>query len=381
MSKQASSKDTIVIHAAGDAGPRRVEYGEAPESIFAMVAKKIKEADVRFCHMERNLSTRGCFQYRDHTSWYGRHHPDNVKSLVSAGFNVVSHASNNCFDYGPEALLETLDVLRKNNIQVIGAGKDIAEARKPAILEKNGIKVGFLAYCSVMDVEYEAREAKPGCTPIRVSTYFEIQDYQPGNLPRVVTVPLEEDVRAMEEDIRKLRKDVDILVVSQHWGIHQPIVLATYQPLVGHRAIDAGADLVLGHHAGIIKGIELYKGKAIFYSLGNFGMETPHHVKPPPGVFVKKVMSAHVEPGWERYPGPIERRYCIMVRCIAGKKGINKVSFILGYTNPRAEPEFLSPGDPRFREVLDYALARCKELGTAVTVDGDEIVVLNSTSK
>ncbi|MBI4329778.1 MAG: CapA family protein [Chloroflexi bacterium] len=380
MPKKPVPGETVVIHLAGDAAPRRIDYGESPESIYAMVRGKVKKADISFCHLERSLSTKGCLQYRARPTWYGRHHPDNVKSLVYGGFNVASHASNNCFDYGPEALQETLEVLRHNNIRAVGAGKDIAEARKPVIIENKGVKIGFLAYCSVMDVEYEAREDKPGCNPIRVSTYYEVDEPQPGNLPRVITVPLEQDVRAMEEDIHKLRDQVDVLIVSQHWGLHRQGVLAMYQPTVGHRAIDAGADFVAGHHSSFVQQIEVYKGKAIFYSLGNFGLETPHHLKPPPGVVFNKA-STQVEPGWERYPGPRERRYTTMAKCIAGKNGIQRVSFFPGWINQRTEPELLSRSDPRFQEVLDYSQRLCDGTGTRLTVEADEVIVDTSTGK
>ena len=90
----------------------------------------------------------------------------------------------------------------------------------------------------------------------------------------------------MEEDIRAAKARADVVIMSIHWGIHHvPGMLADYQFTVGHRAIDAGADLILGTHAHLIKGIEIYKGKAIFFSLGNFAEETPHHLAPPPGAF------------------------------------------------------------------------------------------------
>ena len=385
MANPASSQNQIVIHLAGDCAPRRIEYGEPPESLFALSHQKIKDSDLSFCHMERSLSTKGCMQYRNRPTWYGRHHPDNVKSFVFAGFNVISHAANNCFDYGPEALLETLDVFRRNNIQVVGAGKDIVEARQPALVERKGVKVGFLAYCSVMDVEYEAREDKPGCAPMRVSTYYEAQDTQPANPPKIISIPREQDILDMEEDVRKLRPRVDVLIVSQHWGTHRPGVIAAYKPVVGHRAIDAGADLVIGQHPGIIKGIELYRGKAIFYSTGNFALETPHHLPPPPGVYSSRQSASYVkgtmETGWDRSPAEPERRYSMMVRCLAGRGGIQKVSFFPAYINRLAEPEFVLPDDPRFREVLNYTEQWCRELGTKLTVEGDEVVVYNASGR
>ncbi|MBI4331364.1 MAG: CapA family protein [Chloroflexi bacterium] len=382
MTLDKGSKDAIVIHAVGNVGPRRVEYGEPVESLFRMAHEKIKESDISFCHLEWVFSSRGCMQYRDHNTWRSRAEPGNVKALAFAGFNVVSHAGNRCFDFGPDALVDSVEIIRSNGMQAVGAGRDIAEARAPVIVERKGIKVGFLAYNSVLPVEYEAREGKPGCAPLRVATYFEAQGYQPGTPPKVITVPREDDMRAMEEDIQKLRKRVDVVAVSIHWGqSSMPGVLAAYQPIVGRRAIDVGADLILGHHAGVIKGVEIYRGKAIFYCLGNFGLEAPHHLKPPPGVYAKTTaptygkLKAGPQTGWERNPGPIDRRYAMMVKCIAGKTGILKTAFRPCYTNQRVEPEVLSRNDPRFEEILKYIEPWCRELGTGLSVEGDEVVV------
>ncbi len=380
MDKQSGSKDAVTILLGGDVSPRRVEFGEPPESLFALVQAKMKEGDIRFCHVPHSLGTQGHLQYRNHITNYERQAKENVKSLTFAGFDVVCHASNNCFDYGPEALLETLQVLRSNNIKVVGAGKDIAEARTPAVFDKKGVKVGFLSYCCVVNMEYEAREGKPGCTPLRVATYYEVQDANPGSPPRIITIPNEGDVRAMEEDVSKLRKQVDVVVVSMHWGTHEPGTLAMYQPVVGHKAIDAGADIVVGHHGALLKGIEFYKGKPIFYSLAHFAVERPHNPQPPRGLHSSGpstlyMKSRGAEPGWERNPGAKERRYSMLVKCLAGKNGVEKISFLPVYINRLAEPEFMAPSDPRFNEVVSYAERWCKELGTGLTVDGDEVIV------
>ncbi|MBI4332841.1 MAG: CapA family protein [Chloroflexi bacterium] len=373
-----AANDTMVIHAVGDISPRRADYGEDPDSLFAAVHQKVKEADIVFGQLEKNFSNRGGFQFRDHTNWYSRVRPENVRSLVHGGFNVVSHASNHCFDYGPDSLVDTIDVVRANNIQIIGVGRDIAEARRPAIFDRKGVRVGILAYNSVLPTEYEAREQKPGCAPLRVSTYYEPVEYQAGTPPEVVTVPMEQDVLAMEEDVRNLRKQVDVVVVSMHWGIHFiPGMLADYQPEVGHRAIDAGADLILGHHAHILKGIEVYKGKVIFYSIGSFGSEGPRH-KPPPGVFTKRSSDVYrkwrEEPGNE-HPGAKDKHYSMVARCLINKSGIEKVSFLPVWTNERSEPEFLPATDPRSGEVFQYMDYWCRKLGATLTREGDEVVV------
>ncbi|MBI4329696.1 MAG: CapA family protein [Chloroflexi bacterium] len=384
MTDLTGSRDTIVIHAVGNVGPRRTEYREPVDSLFGMVHEKIKEADISLCALERLFSTRGCLQYGDRDISDPRTDPENVKSLVFGGLNIISHATNNCFSYGPEALLDSIDVLRANGLQVIGAGKDIAEARRPVVAERRGIKAGFLGYCSVLPVEYEAREGKPGCAPARASTYFEPQGYQPGTPPKVITIPREDDALAMEDDIRKLRSQVDAVVVSVHWGLGSIREIAMYQPAIGRRAIDAGADIVLGHHGPAPMGIELYKGKAIFYCLGNFGLDRSPAAKPAPGgppvsIRPSEIRKLQTEPGWERNPGPREGRYTMMVRCVAGRDGVRRVSFLPVYTNQRAEPEFPSRDDSRFQEVLDYVAPQCRELGTALSVEGDEVIVSRGT--
>lgn len=370
---------TVLLHAVGDVSPRRIDYGEAPESLFARVADRIKEADISLCQLECNLSTKGGLQYRNYVTWYGRSHPDNVKSLVHAGFSLATHASNHCFDYGPESLIETIEVLRRNGIEVAGVGRNLEEARKPAIIERKGIKVAFLNYNSVLPDEYEARDGKAGCAAIKASTYYEAQEYQAGTPPKVVTVPREEDVAAMEEDIKRAKAQAEIVVVSMHWGIHHiPGVLADYQFTVGHRAVDAGADLILGTHAHLLKGIEIYKGKTIFFSLGNFAQETPHHLKPPAGAFSSlwgpKYGHSRHEPG-ARYNKQPDKRYTMMVRCVIKDKEIEKISFLPGWINDLAEPRLLTHSEPEFQEVVDYVDRWCRELGTHLTIDGDEVVV------
>ena len=154
---------------------------------------------------------------------------------------------------------------------VIGAGKDGEEARKPAIVECKGVKIAFLAYCTVLRPGAQAGTGKPGCAPMRAHTHYAPIDWQAGAPPKVITVPHEEDLEALTEDIRKAKQQADVVVMSIHWGLHHmPKAICNYQPIVAHAAIDAGADLILGHHPHCLKAIEVYKGKVCFYSIGNF---------------------------------------------------------------------------------------------------------------
>lgn len=99
---------------------------------------------------------------------------------------------------------------------MIGAGRNIAQARRPAVLERVGTKIAFLAYCSVAAPGSEAEENKPGCVPMRASTSYEQIDWQPGTPPRIVTWADKDDLAAMAEDIRRARGQADVVVVSIH---------------------------------------------------------------------------------------------------------------------------------------------------------------------
>jgi Bacterial capsule synthesis protein PGA_cap len=376
--------DTFVLHAVGDVHPSRFEYGEALEAGYVHVAERLRAADVVMAQLECNLSTKGAMQWRNQqTTWYGRSDPRNVGSLSYAGFNLLSHASNHCFDYGPEALVETIEVLNGAGIQVIGVGRDLDEARRPAVFEAAGSRVAFLDYCAVLPEEYEARENKPGCAPLRVKTYYEAQEYQPGTPPRIITIAREADVQMIEGDIRAARDHADVVVLCVHWGIHfVPGMLADYETAVGRRAIDAGADLVLGTHAHIPKAIQFYKGKAIFHNLGNFCQETPHHLAPPPGAF-----SSHNRPHYgmfgfrlgEREITQLEKTYTMMVRCEITRGAITRLSFVPGRVEKNTVPRFGGPGEPEFAEVVEYLRQDSARFGTRFEPDGDDVVVSPST--
>ena len=180
-------------------------------------------------------------------------------------------------DWGREAFYQTIGVLKEEGMQVIGVGKNIDEARTPTIIEIGETKIGFLGYNTILPQDYYATKNRPGCAPMRGLTVYEpIEHDQPGTPCRIHTFPHREDLQNLLTDIRKLRSQVDVLVLSIHWGIHfVPAVLADYQRDVAHAAIDAGADIILGHHTHILKPIEVYKGKVIFYSLANFALDPP----------------------------------------------------------------------------------------------------------
>jgi len=373
----ADAKDKeIVLYAVGDVGPNR----EDPQSMFRHVSGLLKQGDIRFCQLETNLSTRGTPLPQARLPM--RAHPNSARALKDSGFQVVSFASNHCMDFGREAFFDTIDAIKTNGMEPIGVGRNIAEARRPAIVERNGTKVAFLAYNSILPFGYWAVIDRPGCVPMRAWTIYEqVEPDQPGSRCRTHTFPHKDDLQAMAADIEKAKSNADIVIISIHWGIHfVPAQLADYQRETARKAIDCGADLILGHHPHILKGIEVYKGKATMYSLGNFAIEQP-------SAFMKDLYntSRHREieelnPQWDEkreYPLPPETRKSLIIKCVISEKRIQRISFLPVYLTARSEPEILKSGDERFGDVVGYMDEITSDQGiyTRFARKGDEIVI------
>ena len=360
--------NTVTLMAGGDVGPVIKPVDQFAERI----APVFKQADIRFAQCERTYSKRG-WPPQFALSGSGNHtrlDPDMASIFKTLGANVVSLASNATMFWGPEALLDTIDLFRGMDIQVVGAGKDAEKARAPAIIEQNGVKVAILSYCSVLRDGHAAGPDKVGCAPMRAHAYYEAEDFQPGTPPKVITVPFEEDLAALEEDIRKAKTQADVVILSLHWGVHfMPKVIATYQPIVAHAAIDAGADLILGHHAHILKAVEVYKGKVCFYSIGNF--ITNGGIRPS---VQWDLYWWQMEPD-SLYRFAIESKKSMIAKAVISKNGVERVSFLPVFINKQAQPEALNQDDDRFQEVLEYVEWVSDQYPHSFKVEGNEVVV------
>jgi len=165
-------------------------------------------------------------------------------ALSKAGFNVLSLANNHILDYGTEGMNDTIDALNSHNIQSVGAGKNITEARAGTVVNTNRDRLGFLSYSLTFPESFWATTDKPG-------TAFGHQ-------------------QQITDDIKRLKKITNSVIVSFHWGREKTTELRPYQPKLARAAIDAGASIVLGHHPHVLQEIEQYNGGLIIYSLGNF---------------------------------------------------------------------------------------------------------------
>jgi poly-gamma-glutamate synthesis protein (capsule biosynthesis protein) len=376
MVKMAS--DTLILGAVGDIAA----FHNDPESTFEHVAKVLKDADISFAQNERHYSNARVTPVGGFSEQVP---PKHAESLKTGGFDVLSFASNHCMDLGEDVMMETVGVLRNLGFTVIGVGRNIAEARKPAIIERNGTKVAFLAYASVLRPNYQADVHKAGCAPMRAYTLYHQADYQPGTPPHILTFPNKADLAAIIEDVKKVRSQADIVAVSFHWGVHfVHAVIADYEKEVAHAVIDAGADVILGHHPHMLKGIEVYKGKPIFYSMGNFAFDLPKEVldgwvKSAP--YMKDAFKeqgwAYGDPEWPIYTFPPASRKSMIVRCNIKNKKIERACFLPCLINNRAQPMILSRGDNAFNEIFQYMkeITASQNLKTELSIEGDEIVV------
>jgi len=366
--------DECKFYAVGDVVIDR----EDPESLHALARSVLAEADILFCQLEASISDRkGQLMLG---GWGPRQISSKViKGYKSAGFDVISFASNDALDWGYDRFLDTFKLLRENGIQAIGGGENIAEARKPAIFECKGNRVGILTYCSIVFPGAEAGPNKLGIAPLRAWTHYERVDYeQPGTPPLIISRPYVEDLQAMVQDIRNLKSQVDVVAVSFHWGVHlAPKTIAMYQFETAHAAIDAGADIILGHHPHLLKGIEVYKGKPVFYSLNMFGFDMPEV----PGVerlaIARKLYNYEPDPEYPLFPFHPDAKMTILVKCLISGRQIQRVSFLPALINKQNQPEILVRESKDFDKIVRYIgdITTDQELNAKFTVEGDEVVI------
>jgi poly-gamma-glutamate capsule biosynthesis protein CapA/YwtB (metallophosphatase superfamily) len=342
-----------VLLAVGDIAPDRSD----PNECFDLIREDLKAADLVFCQLEIVLTEKGTRLPQARHTVRGR--PSIALALRNANFGVISVAGNHCMDWGAEALLETFEHLRAQKLAVVGAGENIRAARRPVIRQVGNTRVAFLAYCSILPMAYWAEENRAGCAPMRAWTQYEqIEHDQPGTPCRIHTYAYHEDLEAMRRDVRAARSMADVVIVSMHWGIHFiPAVIADYQREMGHAAIDAGADVILGHHAHILKGVEMYRERPIFYSLGNFAIDLRMDKAHAESKSFREIQTLNHNwiPDFESlYNFPEDSKMAIVVRIALKKDAVQRVSVLPAYINRQAQPRLLKPDEPEFNQVLTY---------------------------
>jgi len=224
---------------------------QGSEIVFAGVQSVFDSADVLVGNLECALTSGGEQQHKTFTFAAP---PEAARALALAGFDVLSLANNHAMDFGSQGLFDTFDNLGQNGIASVGAGANAAEAHAPVILERNGLRLAFLAYTDV------PKENSGFDTHSWIAT-----DSQPGIAWA--------DTAQITADVSAAKAQADVVIVQLHAGhevnayIHP---ITSGQQAEAHAAIDAGAALVIGSHPHILQRLELYHGGLIAYSLGNF---------------------------------------------------------------------------------------------------------------
>lgn len=262
----ASPSWTLVL--TGDAMLNGIPPSRKP---FAPIASILRGADLTLVNLEIPLTNQGQRTPRKtpaelarRTQFILRADPGHAPHLREVGIDLVSLGNNHAMDYGPAGLRQMLSLLDRQGIGYAGAGENWKAARRVAVKTlPNGTRVGLISALAFMSrgalrKNWPAEGSKPGLSVLAYDG--------------VVNERAKKDLKNW---IGTARRECDVLIVALHWGIEKQTVPTPYQVSLGRAAIDSGADIVWGHHPHVLQGAESYRGRPIFYSLGNLVSPLP----------------------------------------------------------------------------------------------------------
>ena len=327
-----------------------------PATPFRRVAAEFNAADMVFSNLE-------CCLYappRTHSFHNEGFYADpsaGAASLRGAAIGAVGIANN--VNYGDAAIMNSIACLDEACIPHTGAGADRAAAGAPVVVERGGIRYGFLQRSSVYwPTNHEAGAHDPGIAVIRAHTAYQVPMHKtrpdippmnrPGIPPIIVTWADPDSLRIFTSDIAALRSQADIVVASCHWGLGKDTL--SYMRDIGRAAIDAGADIVIGHGPHYSLAVEVFRGKPIFYGLGGFSFHTGHGGR------------AHGD--WVG----------MMVRADVDRDGVRAARFQFARHNAANETVLCALADEQ-AEFADI-VKRSAEYGTRLETAGDEVNVM-----
>ena len=296
-----------------------------PEGIdpFANVEPNLASADIAIVNLEMAITERG----EPYDKEFVFRAPGSAAlTLAGAGIDVVSLANNHVLDFGPVGLADTLSVLDEVNILRPGAGSNNAEAYAPRVLTlDNGIRVAFVSATAVVPGGFAASADRPGVADAKWA------------IPRVLAA------------VRAAAAGNDVVVVSVHWGIERETCPSEDQRALASDLIEAGANLILGHHPHVLQPIETFDRTVIAYSLGNFAWHPRYGITGDSGVLEISFDGPYVE-GYRFHPHVLDYR---------------------GGATP------ISSGD-RYDRIVDVIEGRCEEHDpeppTTTEGSGDQVI-------
>ncbi|MEG1947102.1 MAG: CapA family protein [Lachnospiraceae bacterium] len=253
--KECEDKSRVVLDFTGDInlseGWSTTNYLDNQRSgITACVSQSLRDemrrADILMINNEFTYSTKGTAL--EGKAYTFRANPNRVSVIQELGTDIVSVANNHVYDYGEDALIDTLDTLEHGNIPYVGAGRNLDEAMKPVYFIANGRKIALVSATQIersTNYTKEATSTSPGV----------LKSLNPDKFVSV---------------IEETKNNCDMLIAFVHWGTEGTNHYGKDQNSLGKSFIDAGADAIIGGHPHCLQGFEYYKNKPIIYSLGNF---------------------------------------------------------------------------------------------------------------
>jgi poly-gamma-glutamate capsule biosynthesis protein CapA/YwtB (metallophosphatase superfamily) len=326
-----------------------------PTTALMHMRETLNQADVVYANLEGMLvkSQGPTIDIPDKPGWTHPGPEGVLAALNPNNLKVVGVANN--VAYGRDNIMQTLKVLDSLGVAHTGAGRNIDEAHQPAIVERKGLKIGFLQYTArwYQDKDQIATPSEAGIAKI-------------SSIDGITIDPA--DVERVKNDIKTLRSQVDIVVVSHHnrdgatnvqFGSVKPTSASNdrtrseeYQRNFAHLALDAGADVVFGHGTHTIQGVEVYKGKPILYALGHSNFDQPGY--------------EHAKDG-------------LVVRIIIQGKNILRVSFVPVTRDDKNDVTMLDPSSAEGAKLVQMVRDR-SFTPPSLRIDGQEVVMLEKAA-
>lgn len=254
-----------------------IEAGKDP---FADFSSEIDGADIRLGNLECVVATTGTAEEKNFTF---RAHP-RVLPILKKHFDAVAIANNHSGDFGPAAFGEMLGLLDQQQLPYFGGGRTLHDAHQPLIIERKGLRIALLGYDEFMPRQFEADVAKPG-------------------------IAWSEDEQVVA-DIRAARSKyhADLVIPVMHWGWENEFKASERQHLLARLMIDAGADAVIGGHPHVIQNTDNYRGKPIFYSVGNFMIDSLDNDDQMRGWAIRLELDKHGVRAWKTVLAQLDER-------------------------------------------------------------------------
>ena len=397
---------------------QRLQVFKEPE--FTKLFDLIRGADAAFTNLETLFHDYEMPPAHESGGTWMRTEPPILKELVWAGFDLVSRANNHAGDFGAQGAQITSRYVREAGLVEAGVGNSLTEAREARFLETPRGRVALISAASTFTPHSRAGNtrgdmpARPGLSPLRFTTTYTVtterladlrrvaaelsgtppgsgdtlnfggRRYVAGPKPGTHTEPNKQDVEEIARVVKSAAALADIVIVSLHCheGGLDRSVPADFIPIFAKAMIDAGADVFVGHGPHVLRGIEIYKSKPIFYSLSNFIFQNETVLRMPEDSYEEYALGDDAQPAdyldarydKDRRSFPADREYWDSVAAIAKWEGGRFVGaelhpITLGFQTARSErgrPKLASGADAA--RILEMMTTRSKAFGTAVTV-------------